>query len=48
MPRSELRELIEGGYRIVYRILDRSVEVLTVFDGRRLLPSQDLAGSDPE
>jgi len=39
---SDLRELIEGNYRIVYRIRARRIEVLTVFEGHHLLPVQDL------
>lgn len=33
-----LREIIEPPYRIVYRVLDGAVEVLTVFRASRLLP----------
>jgi plasmid stabilization system protein ParE len=32
----QLREIIESPYRIVYRILDESVEILTVFRASRL------------
>lgn len=32
-----IREIIHGNYRIVYRILDSAVFVLTVFEGHRLL-----------
>ncbi|HEX9593954.1 MAG TPA: type II toxin-antitoxin system RelE/ParE family toxin [bacterium] len=39
---SGLRELIEGSYRIVYRIHRRRIEVLTVFEGHHLLPVEDL------
>ena len=35
----QLREIIESPYRIVYRVLDESVEVLTVFRASRLLRS---------
>ena len=34
---SEIRELIYRGYRIVYRLNDDRVEILTVFEGHRLL-----------
>ncbi len=36
--RADLRELIVGSYRIVYRLGDASVAVLTVFHGARLFP----------
>lgn len=38
LPKSSLRELVEGNYRIVYRIQQEAVEMLTVFEGHRLLP----------
>jgi addiction module RelE/StbE family toxin len=33
----DIRELIHRGYRIVYRINEGTLEVLTVFEGHRLL-----------
>jgi addiction module RelE/StbE family toxin len=33
----DIRELISGNYRLVYRIRGRTVEVLQVFEGHRLL-----------
>ncbi len=48
IPSEELRELIEGRYRIVYRRRRGRIEVLTVFDGRRLLPAEDLAAIEEE
>jgi plasmid stabilization system protein ParE len=42
LPGSPLRELTEGNYRLVYRIREGVVEVLTVFEGHRLLPREDL------
>ncbi|MGB5522370.1 MAG: type II toxin-antitoxin system RelE/ParE family toxin [Polyangiales bacterium] len=35
----QLREIIESPYRIVYRVLDESVEILTVFRASRLIRS---------
>ena len=35
----QLREVIEPPYRIVYRVLDESVEILTVFRASRLFRS---------
>ena len=34
----QLREIIAPPYRIVYRVLDEAVEILTVFRASRLLP----------
>lgn len=34
----EIRELIEAGHRIIYQILPRRIEIVTVLDGRRRLP----------
>lgn len=42
LPESGLRELIVGNYRIVYRQTREAVEVLTVFDGHRLLRIDEL------
>lgn len=39
--RDDLRELIHGTYRVVYRIAPERIEVLTVFEGHRLLHSAD-------
>jgi len=37
LARADIRELIEGNYRIVYRVLDDRIVVLTVFEGHQLL-----------
>jgi len=37
--RDDVRELLLRNYRLVYRVLDRAVDVLTVFEGHRLLPA---------
>ena len=34
---ASVREVIDGNYRIVYRITDKRVEVLAVREGHRLL-----------
>ncbi len=36
--RDDIRELIEGNYRIVYQVFSDRLVVLTVFEGHRLLP----------
>ncbi len=42
MPRSGFRELIVDNYRIVYRRTPKNVEVVTVFEGHRLLRRDEL------
>jgi plasmid stabilization system protein ParE len=42
LPGSELRELVVDDYRIIYRCRDKTVEVLTVVHGARILRSRDL------
>jgi toxin ParE1/3/4 len=34
----QIRELIEGVYRIIYRVRPKSVEVLVIVHGARILP----------
>jgi len=36
--RESIREVLEGDYRIIYRILSQRVDVLSVRHGARLLP----------
>jgi len=38
LPESNIRELIHKNYRIVYRYIDEEIQILTVFEGHRLLP----------
>jgi toxin ParE1/3/4 len=35
--RPDLREVLQGSYRIVYAVSDNEIVVLTVFEGHRLL-----------
>jgi len=42
MPKGPLRELIEGNYRMVYRVTVETVEILTVFERHRLLRDDDV------
>ena len=39
---TEIREVLEGNYRIVYRIARERIEILTVFEGHRQFPAQDI------
>jgi plasmid stabilization system protein ParE len=34
LPGSDARELVEGNFRIVYRVVGKEIQVLTVFDSR--------------
>jgi toxin ParE1/3/4 len=40
ISRDDIRELIEGNYRIVYQVLADRLVVLTVFEGHRLFPAE--------
>ena len=40
--RRDIREVLRGAYRIVYRIRANANEVLTVFEGHRLFPDDAL------
>ncbi len=47
---TDVREVFSRSYRIVYRVLDAEIHVLTVFEGHRLLPRDavsDDEGRDP-
>ena len=43
---SDIREVIEGSYRVIYEISADEVRVLAVIHGARLLPSQLTEDSD--
>jgi len=38
--RDDIRELIEGNYRIVYQVFEDRLVVLTVFEGHQLFPEE--------
>ncbi len=42
LSRSEIREILVGNYRIVYRQTPEHIEILTVFEGHRLLRFEEL------
>jgi plasmid stabilization system protein ParE len=48
LPGGPLRELIDGKYRIVYRLRGEQVEIVTVFEGHRLFPTDDLPEQSEE
>ena len=43
--RDDIRELIEGNYRIVYQVFEDRLVVLTVFEGHHLLPGEKVDSS---
>jgi len=48
LPGSDLRELIEVQYRIVYRVRPPRVEILTVFEGHQRFPLADVETTKPQ
>jgi plasmid stabilization system protein ParE len=46
VEREDIREVLLRSYRIVYRVVRDGIEVLTVFEGHRLLPGDVLPGDD--
>lgn len=42
LGRKELREVIVGSYRVVYRLHEDAVQILTIFRASRLFPGSDL------
>jgi len=43
----ELREVLVRSYRIVYLVDEEAIEVLTVFEGHRLLPPDAVPEEEP-
>ena len=42
LGREEIRELLKGDYRIIYRVAEHRVEILTVYHSARILDESDL------
>ena len=42
LSRDDIREVIEGNYRIVYQVHSKRVSILTVFESHRLFPAQNV------
>ncbi len=38
----EIRELVIRGYRLVYRVGAKRIDILTAFEGHHLLPEEDI------
>ena len=41
-----LRAILLGNYRVVYRLRAKRVEILTLFEGSRLLRKEEVEGDD--
>ena len=41
LRREDIRELLRGNYRIIYRLAEHRVEILTVYHSARLLDESD-------
>lgn len=42
IPGSDLRELVVRHYRMVYRVHEETVQILTVFESHKLFPERDI------
>lgn len=42
IKRADIRELVEGNYRIIYRIEEKYISILTIRHSRRLLNEADI------
>ncbi len=46
LGREDIREILERDYRIVYRVLEDEIHVLTVFEGHQRLRLEELDDSE--
>jgi plasmid stabilization system protein ParE len=44
--REDVREVVRRTYRIVYRVRERQMEVLTIFEGHRRFPDDAVPGDE--
>ncbi len=42
LNRKDVREILEGNYRIIYRIEERQISILTVRHGKQILPVDEI------
>ena len=42
LGREDIRELLKGNYRVIYRAAEHRVEILTVYHSARLLDESDI------
>jgi len=40
--KKEIREIISGNYRIIYRVEDKEIRILTVRHGKQILPTDEI------
>lgn len=40
--KDHLREILEGNYRIIYRVTKKTIEVVTVFEGHRQIREKEM------
>jgi addiction module RelE/StbE family toxin len=40
--REDIREILQGNYRLIYRLSEKRIDILTVFHGARILRGSDL------
>jgi hypothetical protein len=45
LSREDIRELIEGNYRIVYQVFADRLVILTVYEGHQLFPEGKVVDS---
>ena len=46
IAKPEIREIVRGNYRLIYRCREDRVEILTAFHGARLLNEEDLSSKE--
>lgn len=44
--REDLREVLQGNYRVIYRVADRRVDILAVFHSARIFDERDLGSAE--
>ena len=44
---SDIRELLEGNYRIIYRITEKEIQIVSVFEGHQLLKEDFIPPENP-
>jgi len=44
--REDLREVLQGNYRIIYRVADGRVDILAVFHSARIFDERDLSSGE--
>ncbi len=48
ISRKEIREIIFGNYRIIYRIEKIKISILTIRHGKQILPIEEILGTDSD